>query len=181
MLCFIEENSFFTGEWVNQKIYSRLWDGPVIPGFLFRFLGPQFRLMKLYQSGQGAILQTPFMSSQSKSCRNMVCYNLNNNDPIWQEFCTCHNSETVVTCTKFLPDWSIEIKVRGKFFFARCGLLKHLCDTVPGSEWNIKKLDKSANDYEFWFWSQNIQINELTTHYVEQVCYTPTELRHHDG
>ena len=52
------------------------------------------------------------MSSLLKSCQHSFCSNIDIITPIRSEFCTYHDSSSVVTCAKFWPDWIIILLIR---------------------------------------------------------------------
>ena len=49
--------------------------------------------------------------------KNIFYYHLADNNQIWSQFCTCHDSSAVVTCAKVWSDWIVRIitKVRREF------------------------------------------------------------------
>ena len=49
--------------------------------------------------------------------KNMGYLDITNNDQIWSQFCTCHDSWAVMTCAKLWPYQSIKRKTIGKVIF----------------------------------------------------------------
>ena len=59
-----------------------------------------------------------------------------NNDPIKSQFCTCHDSQDVMTCAKLWLDWMMIIKMKAIWFFTRFQLWAHkpFVQWSPGNE-----------------------------------------------
>ena len=85
--------------------------------------GPALDYAGLFSLGQGArqlagwgpfhkVLTSPSL----KSCAHSLCSNFHYNDPIRSQFCTCHDSYAVVTCTN---SWHDLLYVRATCIFAR--------------------------------------------------------------
>ena len=91
--------------------------------------------------------QIQFMGFTSKCCQNIVWCNLENiqhNDPIKLEFCTCPDSRAVLKLTKFWADWIIRLKTRANSIFVRTGLWAH--NLLQNSPWALQGLNHLCNE-----------------------------------
>ena len=76
--------------------------------------------------------------------------NINDNDRIMWQSCTCHDSWAVMTCAWLSHDWIVRINFRAKFFFARFQLRAHkvLVKWSPGHSLTPKLLQFTPGKYD---------------------------------
>ena len=84
-----------------------------------------------------------FMCSQLKSCENVFCSGFHTNWLIRPHFCTCHDSSTVVVCTKLWLNWIAVFLVIVTLIFRGFCIWAHMNHVWDGSYvwpfWSNKK------------------------------------------